>query len=238
MAVWLIITGSGLDDWIYYRLLCTVSLNQSQLQEITINLQSNLSSLTAEDSLHSCSRSTTLQLNYADSCIHSARTTHRKHSSSVVACMSVGVPTWSLPSQSIGTLAAAQQWSRCEPHRKHRFCIVGRVFVWTCLPSKAVFLLHSFMLWANPSQYKTTEEKWEKNLGIYWKSSLCEYAHYEISLLLTSKMKHIPSSWPAIQTRTRSPEITSEQKWTRAYEKDYKRQRPRPVIYPYALHWL
>jgi hypothetical protein len=31
----------------------------------------------------------------------------RKHSSYSVACVSVGVPTWSLPSQSIGALAAA-----------------------------------------------------------------------------------------------------------------------------------
>jgi hypothetical protein len=32
------------------------------------------------------------QLNYTDSYILSARTTHRKHSSSIVACMSVGFP--------------------------------------------------------------------------------------------------------------------------------------------------
>jgi hypothetical protein len=44
----------------------------------------------------------------------SART-DRKHSSSIVACVAVGVPTWLLPSQSIGALAAAQQrlLSRC-----------------------------------------------------------------------------------------------------------------------------
>jgi hypothetical protein len=112
-------------------------------------------------------------------------------------------------------------------------CLFERVYLAT-----GVFGLYSFMLWGNPSQYKTTEEKWEKILGIYWKSSLCEYAHYEISLLLTFKMKHIPSSWPAIQTRTRSPKIMSEQNWTGTYEKDYERQRPRPVIHPYALHWL
>jgi hypothetical protein len=41
-----------------------------------------------------------LQLNYTDSYILSAPTTHRKHSSSVAECMSAGVPTWSLPSQS------------------------------------------------------------------------------------------------------------------------------------------
>jgi hypothetical protein len=35
----------------------------------------------------------------------SART-NRKHSSFIVACVSVGVPTWSLLSQSIGALAA------------------------------------------------------------------------------------------------------------------------------------
>jgi hypothetical protein len=35
---WLIITGSALDDWIYWRLLCPVSLNYNQLQELTINL--------------------------------------------------------------------------------------------------------------------------------------------------------------------------------------------------------
>jgi hypothetical protein len=47
------------------------------------------------------------QLKYADSYILSARTTHRIHTSHIVACMSVGVPTRSLPSQSIGSLAAA-----------------------------------------------------------------------------------------------------------------------------------
>jgi hypothetical protein len=31
---WLIITGSGLDDWIYWRLLCTVSLNYKQSSAI------------------------------------------------------------------------------------------------------------------------------------------------------------------------------------------------------------
>jgi hypothetical protein len=36
MATWLIITGSGLDDWIYLRLLCKVSLNHNQLPELTI----------------------------------------------------------------------------------------------------------------------------------------------------------------------------------------------------------
>jgi hypothetical protein len=55
---WRIITGSGLDDWIYWHLLCSISLNHNQLQELTINLQLNLSSLTAEDSLHSRYRST------------------------------------------------------------------------------------------------------------------------------------------------------------------------------------
>jgi hypothetical protein len=38
---------------------CTVSLNHSQLHEFTIHLQPNPSYLTAEDSLHSCSRPTT-----------------------------------------------------------------------------------------------------------------------------------------------------------------------------------
>jgi flagellar biosynthesis protein FliQ len=33
----LIIMGSGLDDWIYCRLLCTIFFNHSQLQELTIN---------------------------------------------------------------------------------------------------------------------------------------------------------------------------------------------------------
>jgi hypothetical protein len=47
------------------------------------------------------------QLNYADSYILSARTTHRKHSSSIFAHLSVGIPTWSLRSHSIGALAAA-----------------------------------------------------------------------------------------------------------------------------------
>jgi hypothetical protein len=31
---WLIITGSGLDDWIYWRLLCTVSLNYKKCSAI------------------------------------------------------------------------------------------------------------------------------------------------------------------------------------------------------------
>jgi hypothetical protein len=59
-----------------------------------------------------------------------AQTTPRKHSSSIVACMSAGIATWLLPSQSVGTLAAAYQWSWCEPHtcRKHCSCIVGHVF--------------------------------------------------------------------------------------------------------------
>jgi hypothetical protein len=39
--------------------------------------------------------------------ILSAGTTHRKHSCSTVACVSVGVPTWPLLSPSIGVLAAA-----------------------------------------------------------------------------------------------------------------------------------
>jgi hypothetical protein len=65
---------------------------------VTINLQLNPSSLTAEDSPRSRSRSTTtwtvsFQLNYADSYILSARTTHRKHSYSIVECVSVGAPT-------------------------------------------------------------------------------------------------------------------------------------------------
>jgi hypothetical protein len=42
-----------------------------------------------------------------ESYILSARIIHRKHSSSIVACVSVGIPTWSLPRQSIGVLAAA-----------------------------------------------------------------------------------------------------------------------------------
>jgi hypothetical protein len=116
MAPWLIITGSGLNDWIYYRLLCTITHNHNQLQKLTINLQPNPSSLTAEVSLHSRSLSfydfptdwtSSLEQSYAEFYILSARTTHRKHSSSVVACVSVGIPTWSLPSQSIGALAAA-----------------------------------------------------------------------------------------------------------------------------------
>jgi hypothetical protein len=48
-----------------------------------------------------------LQLHYADSYILSARTTQRKHTFSIVACVSVGIPTWSLPNRSIGALAAA-----------------------------------------------------------------------------------------------------------------------------------
>jgi hypothetical protein len=31
---WRIITGSGLDDWIYWRLLCTLSLNRNQYSTI------------------------------------------------------------------------------------------------------------------------------------------------------------------------------------------------------------
>jgi hypothetical protein len=54
------------------------------------------------------------KLNYTDSYILSAMTTHRKHSSSTVTCVSVGVPTWLIPSQSIGELAAAYQQSRRE----------------------------------------------------------------------------------------------------------------------------
>jgi hypothetical protein len=38
-VLWRTITGSGLDDWIYWRLLFTVSLNHNLLQELTINLQ-------------------------------------------------------------------------------------------------------------------------------------------------------------------------------------------------------
>jgi hypothetical protein len=52
MAQWLIKTGSGLDDWIYWQLLLQSSV-------IIINLQPNPSSLTDEESLHSRSRSTT-----------------------------------------------------------------------------------------------------------------------------------------------------------------------------------
>jgi hypothetical protein len=36
MAPWVIITGSGLDDWIYWQLLCAVSPNHNQLQKLTI----------------------------------------------------------------------------------------------------------------------------------------------------------------------------------------------------------
>jgi hypothetical protein len=54
---WLIITGSGLENWIYRRLLCIIDPNHNQLQEITISLQPNPSSLIAEDSLHSRSGS-------------------------------------------------------------------------------------------------------------------------------------------------------------------------------------
>jgi hypothetical protein len=43
-------------------------------------------------------------LNYADSYVLSARTTHRKHSSSIVACVSLGVLLLSPPSQSIDAL--------------------------------------------------------------------------------------------------------------------------------------
>jgi hypothetical protein len=52
---WLIITRSGLDVWIYWNFY----YNYNQLEELTINLQPNPSSLTAKVSLHSASRSTT-----------------------------------------------------------------------------------------------------------------------------------------------------------------------------------
>jgi hypothetical protein len=39
--------------------------------------------------------------------IDAARTTHKNYASAIVACVSFEVPTWSLPSQSIGPLAAA-----------------------------------------------------------------------------------------------------------------------------------
>jgi hypothetical protein len=97
---------------------------------------------------------------YDDSYILSARTMHWKHTTSVVACVSVGVPMWSVPSQFIYALAAAYQLSRSEPHRKHRSYIFGRLFVWACLTSNGVFWLHSLMLWANPSQYPFMKVYW------------------------------------------------------------------------------
>jgi hypothetical protein len=61
MAQWLIIiiTGCGLDDCIYWQLLLQSLVITINYQELTINLQPNPSSLTAEDSHHSRSRSTT-----------------------------------------------------------------------------------------------------------------------------------------------------------------------------------
>jgi hypothetical protein len=59
MAAWVIITGSGLDDYIYWRLVCTISLNYNQLQRTHNQSSTEPSSLTADDSPHSRSRSTT-----------------------------------------------------------------------------------------------------------------------------------------------------------------------------------
>jgi hypothetical protein len=98
-SLWLV---SGLDDWIYWRLL---------LQSLIITINYNNSQSVFSRTLcldcrvlapFSFSFYDSPQLNYADPYILSARTTHRKHISSIVACVSVGIPTWSLPSQSIG----------------------------------------------------------------------------------------------------------------------------------------
>jgi hypothetical protein len=85
--------------------------------------------------------------------IFSPRTTYTRHNYPFVVYVPVGVPTWLPSSQSISALASVWQWSRHEPHRKHNFCIICCMFVWTfSLLSNGVFWFHSLMLWANPSQ--------------------------------------------------------------------------------------
>jgi hypothetical protein len=151
VAAWLIITGSGLDDWIYYRLLCRIYLNHNQLQELAISLQPNPSSLTAEDSPHSRSRSTT-HSNWTTQTL--SRHGPRTENTALLflrACL-LGFPRDRYPASPLARwllLATAEG----RTHRKHRSCIVGRVFVWTCLPSNGFFWLHGLMLWANPLQY-------------------------------------------------------------------------------------
>jgi hypothetical protein len=43
---WPVIMGFVLDDWIYHRILCKISRSHNQLQELTVTLQLNPSSLT------------------------------------------------------------------------------------------------------------------------------------------------------------------------------------------------
>jgi hypothetical protein len=69
----------------------TISLNHNQFQWLTVNIQPNPSSLTTEDSIHCRSRSTTV-LNTLTS-ISSRHGPHTENSSSVVACVSIGVLT-------------------------------------------------------------------------------------------------------------------------------------------------
>jgi hypothetical protein len=69
MTPWQVITGFWLDDWIYWHLL---------VQSIIINPQPNSSTLTAEDSLHSRSPSTTDVVRFCTT-YKVSRRTHRKH---------------------------------------------------------------------------------------------------------------------------------------------------------------
>jgi hypothetical protein len=99
MAPWLIITGSGLDDWIYWHLL--YNLSESQSITITHNQYS------AEPFFLDCRGLAPVSFSFYDWPIHSdlirfctayivSRRTHRKHI------------RW--PAVDI-----------CEPHKKHRF---------------------------------------------------------------------------------------------------------------------
>jgi hypothetical protein len=89
MTPWLIITGSGLDDWIYWQLLL-------QSLVITINYK-NSPILFRRTLLPWLPRARPILIlvlrlpdfwsTKTDSYILSARTTYRKHSSSIVACV-------------------------------------------------------------------------------------------------------------------------------------------------------
>jgi hypothetical protein len=98
--------------WIGWLNLLTVSFtitrNHNQLQEITINLQPYPSSLTAEDSPHSRSRSRSLSLNSDLSRFYTtlivSRWTHGIH----IRCLAMNI---------------------CEPHRTHLFPCQECVFI-------------------------------------------------------------------------------------------------------------
>jgi hypothetical protein len=107
IAPWLIITGSGLDDWIYWQLIL-----QSLLIIIKYKNSESIFSRTLLPWLTRTRPILVLVLRLTPTelrcLLHPLGTDHaQKTQLFFVTCMSVGVPTWSLPSQFIGAPAAA-----------------------------------------------------------------------------------------------------------------------------------